>query len=85
MNKYLGSTILLIGILAYFHYRLNNVTLTSDGNVAVKRFELEKNAEEMLKNTLNDPEGTSSDKEHLEQDTSVEQNIDRKFNFNLCI
>ena len=80
MNKYLGLTICLIAILAYFQYRLGNINLLSDGNVAVKRFELEKNAEDMLEKTLNEPKehlkGTSSDKDHLEQNTSAEQNID---------
>ena len=85
MNKYLGLTIVLIAILAYFQYRLGNVNLLSDGNVAVKRFELEKNAEEMLKDTLNHPEGTSSENEHFQPNTSGEQNIDGKFNINLCI
>ena len=79
MNKYLGSTICLIALLAYFQYRLGNVNLT--GNVAVKRLELEKNAEEMFKNSEN-PEGIKSDKEN---DTSAAQNIDRKFKINLCI
>ena len=85
MNKYLGLTIVLIAILAYFQYRLGNVNLLSGGNVAVKRFELEKNAEEMLKDTLNHPEGTSSENEHLDTNTSGEHNIDGKFNINLCI
>ena len=77
MNKYLGLTICLIAILAYFQYRLGNINLLSDGNVAVKRFELEKNAEDMLEKTLNeDAKGTSSDKEPLEQNTSGKQNID---------
>ena len=80
MNKYLGLTICLIAILAYFQYRLGNINLLSVGNVTVKRFELEKNADDMLEKTLKDPKehpkGTSSDKEHLEQNTSAEQNID---------
>ena len=77
MNKYLGLTICLIAILAYFQYRLGNINLLSDGNVAVKRFELEKNAEDMLEKTLNeDAKGTSSDKEPLEHNTSGKQNID---------
>ena len=80
MNKYLGLTICLIAILAYFQYRLGNINLLSDGNVAVKRFELEKNAEDMLEKSLNEPKedfkGTSSEKQPLEHNTSAEQNID---------